>query len=95
MYTEDDIEQYADYSDWVREQIVKNEEEDIVAYKSLIDIEEIFVEKGANGKYWRIEWLLNHPEGLIVGMLNTQTFDDWLAIKVMEQRNDRLKELGI
>ena len=29
MYTEDDIEQYADYSDWVREQIVKNEDDDI------------------------------------------------------------------
>jgi hypothetical protein len=95
MYTENEIEEYGKYMDWVREQIVKNEEDDIVVYKNNIDIEEITMQKGPNGKYWKIEWLLNHPEGLVVGMLNTQTFDDWLAIKVMEKRNDRLKEIGI
>lgn len=94
MYTEKEIDEYSEYMDWVREQIVKTEE-DIAGYKSNIDIEEITMEKGPNGKHWKIEWLLNHPEGLVVGFLNTQPFDDWLSIKIMEQRNDRLKEIGI
>lgn len=97
MYTERDIDEYAEYSDWLREQIAEEDDrKDPRFSEKLIDIDEISMEGGPTGRFWRVYWSMTYSDGdVVVGELKTASFDDWLAIKIAKQRSERLEELGI
>ena len=97
MYSEDELDIYGEYMDWVREQIADEDDRKDPRFNcKLIDIDEIEFEKDSLGRYYRHHWSMTYSDGEVaVGELKTASFDDWMAIKIAKQRADRLEELGI
>jgi len=97
VYTEREIDEYSEYMDWVREQIADDEDrKDPRFSEKLIDIDEISMEGGPTGRFWRHHWSMTYSDGdVVVGELKTAAFDDWLAVKIAKHRSARLEELGI
>lgn len=97
MFSGNEIDEYGLYMDWVREQIADEDDRRDPRFSyELIDIDEVMLERDDLGRYYRHHWSMTYSDGeVVVGELKTATFEDWMAVKVAEQRADRLDELGI
>jgi len=95
MYTEQEIDEYNEYMDWVREQIIEDEDrhDPRFSYK-LIDIDQVALEKTDHGTCYRHEWSITYSDGeVVVGTTRTPSFDDWASIKKAKKSAERLDEL--
>ena len=92
MYTEEELDEYSDYMDWVREQIAEEEgRQDPRFSHKLIDIEEIQLEKSEQGIWWRHHWSITYSDGhIVVGELRTQSFDHWAYAKKAKARDEKI-----
>lgn len=101
-YTDNDIEDYGDYLIEVSERIIilNNRIKNNIHIDN-IEIDEI---KRLSNDEWGFKYKIykgNLPEptkkaiGPIVGTIRYQSFNIWMAIKMAERRDEKLKQLGI
>lgn len=92
MYTEEELDEYSDYMDWVREQIAEEEgRQDPRFSHKLIDIEEIQLEKSEQGTWWHHHWSILYSDGqVVVGQLRTPPFVEWASMKKAKARDEKI-----
>jgi hypothetical protein len=101
-YTEEEMDKYNDYLDEVRERVIYlNGRINNPVKQEQIEFSNI---KNISREEWGFTykiWKSNLPEptkkaiGPIKGSIRFESFNIWMAVKKAQQREDKLKQLGI